>query len=427
MASNTAPPSRAISHRSVVLVTILYVHLWVVEGAIRKWVPGTEQLMYVARDAVIVLAIGTAALFFGANMRRSGLPPWLAALVITVLSAAQVMVGLIPLDVGLVGLRSYIAPILLLSFLWCFGAPDILERIVRVILLYGPVQLIVSVLQVLSSKTDWINKQVGSDVAYFVNGQVVRASGTFSAPAGLTLFVPLCFALSLWALHCNSRPLRILAIIALASSIAVTVVSGARGTVLAVSIVLFVYVLFKIATLDTSAVRAVVGILVFAGGIAYSSIALFPTVFASFIARFENAAQGEDSSERVFNQTFDFLWTPMTVLGDGVGAHSQAGLALGAEGPWIEIESVRWVAELGLIGWTLALLRIIFCLIVPLLIILLWRRNGLFASLVFACLGPVILYGQITQFPSAQAFCSVCLALVLLFHRADRELESSGA
>ncbi len=36
---------------------ILYVHLWVLEGALRKWVPGLGDLMYVSRDLIMVLVL----------------------------------------------------------------------------------------------------------------------------------------------------------------------------------------------------------------------------------------------------------------------------------------------------------------------------------------------------------------------------------
>ncbi|MGO4859422.1 hypothetical protein [Arthrobacter sp. 2MCAF14] len=419
MLSNGRRPLEAATPKLVVVITVLYVHLWIIEGAIRKWVPGTEQALYVARDGLTIVGLVLAILLPGVHKKRSGISIWIFALSLSLLCGLQVVIGIAPINVSLVGLRSYLAPFLLVYAIWCYGTKDLLSKISRIIIFYGPVELAVSAVQVLSTKTAWINKEVGTEAAYFVNGTVVRASGTFSAPAGLTLFIPLCLAISLWLLHGADRKSKIPSIVALSSAMIVTVISGARGTVLAVVIILLAYIAFQAWTMNLSGLKSIFLISTFGILIFWSALAAFPEVFSSFVARFDSAAQSEDSSGRVLTQILSFATAPVSIAGDGAGTHSMAGIALGAVGPWIETESLRWVAELGFFGWMLGFLRIISCVVFLFQIFLAPREHALRAALLCACVIPVVLYGQITQFPSAQAFFSVGLSMFILSRLPD--------
>ena len=95
---------------------LVYVNLWILEGAFRKWVPGSENAMYFLRDILLVLAL--AALAMSGRVGRSRSPRfvlffWSTAAMLSVFAVLQVLAELITLPVAIVGLRSYIAPLLL--------------------------------------------------------------------------------------------------------------------------------------------------------------------------------------------------------------------------------------------------------------------------------------------------------------------------
>lgn len=391
-----------------------YVHLWIVEGALRKWLPGFEQVLYVARDGIIIFGLAWAGLFLERKTRR-GPVFWVFSISVVLLATAQVMVGLVPIVAAIVGVRSYIAPCLFAYLIWCYAKPDIVPRIARLVAIYAPLQMGITVAQVSSPRTSWINKEVSSDVAHFANGLVVRASGSFSAPSGLSLYIPLCLALCLWMIHyCGGALNRILAILGIVSSSLVTVLSGARGTVLAFVVVLTAYLIYQLATLKGSGFRNALLIISASSAVGWSALQLLPTVFSSFLERFESASQAEDTSQRIAGQVFDFSLFPFSFFGNGIGNHSVSGMAVGGSGPWVENESLKWVAEMGALGWILASIRILLCVVVGMWIIVSLRQNRLLAVLLAACLIPVAMYGQITQFPSAQAAFSISMGLLLL-------------
>ena len=195
------------SDRLVTAAVLVYMHLWVLEGAIRKWIPGSEQIMYVARDALLIGAI--VMLGLGSARRARSAPMfWGATLFLGVLISVQVMLGRTSLPIAAIGLRSYFAPLLLAYVVWCYPVRSLWQRIMIIVAAYAPIQAAVTIAQVLSPARSIINKQVGSDTAYFVNDGIVRASGTYSAPSGLTLYVPLALAASLYLVYNSPKKMR---------------------------------------------------------------------------------------------------------------------------------------------------------------------------------------------------------------------------
>jgi len=415
---SAARPNETHSKKILVFMNVqilIYVHLWIVEGALRKWVPGTENLFYFARDIILVCSLAYAGLAFSSKQRRAPLL-WIAAIVVVCFAAIQVILGRVDLMVAVIGLRSYISPFILVYAAWCYGTPSLYPRIAKIILIYTPVQALIAVMQVISPPLSWINKQVGSDGASFVNGGVARASGMFSSPAGLTMFIPLALAVVLWLLHDSTRKLKFAAVLVLISIIVLVAVSGSRGSVLGAAIVLSVFVVFQLFSLSGTGLRNMLLTIGFIFLALTWVLSTFPEVVSSFEDRFASAAQSEDSSDRLLGATFDFLGWPFRLLGDGVGNHSVAGINLGGTGPWHEIESIRWVTELGVLGWMLAASRILFSLVALFYALSHLRRRSILGLLVLAALLPVILFGQVTQFPSAQAFTSVCGAFLVLLY-----------
>lgn len=398
------------------IAAAVFVHLWILEGALRKWVPGTESLMYFARDIVIILVLMLLGLFCAkAEKPKPFIAFWLILAVLTLLAVVQVIALPIDLRVAIVGLRSYLAPLFLLYGALRYGFPGLSTRLARIIVAYGPVLALLAIVQVLSPATSVINRQVGSDEAYFINFGVVRASGTFSAPAGLSTFAPLCLALSLALMSqpARSKDFKI-GVVGLLSSLAIVGLGGNRLAVLGALIVAAIYCLRQLSLGSSRETRRLAGFLLIITLVAVVAVAAFPSVLNAFSQRFENASQSEDSSARLVEQTFGFLTYPMSFFGHGIGVHSQAGISLGSGREWVEWDTEKWVAELGIIGWFLAVLRLALSTVLIGRVMIAIHRLPLLASMSFAAVIPTLLYGQITQFPSNQAFVSIAMSILVL-------------
>jgi hypothetical protein len=288
---------------------------------------------------------------------------------------------------------------------------------------YAVVQVPLVIAQLMSAPDDPLNKQVGSDTAGLVNSGVVRVSGPFSAPAGFSSFLALALASGLiLSLIGTTRKTRVLGTMAALSSVAMAAVGGNRLAVLNTAAVVLVFVILHIATGTAKSVRRLVATFVLGAASVLAMALALPAAWIAFQERFADAAEGEDSTARLFQQTFGFLDTPITLLGSGAGAHSQAGIALGSTFDWIEWDAERWVAELGLVGLALAVARIIFAIALGIAAVRWIGRREVGAVLMASTLVPMLLYGQITQFPSNQAYFAIALSMLLLF-RAQSDLE----
>jgi hypothetical protein len=139
----------------------------------------------------------------------------------------------------------------------------------------------------------------------------------------------------------------------------------------------------------------------------------FPEVVAAFGNRVEDAAQSEDTAGRIGFTLLGFMDGLDSFLGAGAGHNSQAGMAVGAGGPWIENESLRWVSELGVLGLVVAIVRL--CVGLKVLGECLLKSNSLTPRrfMLGVALVIVLLQGTITQNPSAQGAFSILVALFL--------------
>jgi len=408
----------ALSQSLAVFATLSYVHLWIFEGALRKWVPPLATPMYIGRD---VLALGLAILLVMASrsLSKAVIKLLILAFVVMVWGLLSSLANGASIALTFAGVRSYLAPLLLVLIVAGFVDQNVTQRVVVAIAAWAPVQGLVTIAQATSEPTSRINLSVGDDSAAFVQYGIARASGTFTSPSGLTLYTVLAIGCALLLVLSPVRRLRMIGVVSSASCLLVATLGGARGTVLGVALVIAFFVLALAARSTGRAFRIVaIGAILLALG-AWIITARYGVVLDSFSRRFEDASRSEDSFARLVGQVTRFPDYFNSILGDGPGSHSQAGIALGSNGAWIEDDSSKWVAELGFLGLLLASLRvglILVCLAYPFFAA---RVRPLPKVLVVAVLGITQLVGSITQTPSQQATFAVSVALIMLASRAD--------
>ena len=408
-ASPISPRLAVFARRALVA----YIIVWGVEGAIRKWIPGTDQLLYVARDLTLAVCLVMVAILSVRRRPTAWWPIfWASALVLFCLA----MVGMIragyPPLVAITGIRNYLAPVMILAFVATSAPLGVLDLAKRTISWLVLANLPIVILQVLSPPEAPINHEVVSDAAHFVNNGVVRASGLYSAPAGLSALVALALAVALGEFFRRGGRVWLHGAAA-GAAIAIVALGGARSNVLAMAITFAALVWIVVARNQFRLLgRLLISALALTSLMAGIAMA-FPQVLDSFSLRFEQAAASEDSLERLIRQAFGFLSEDFTLLGNGPGANSTAAVSSGATAPteWAETETIRWVVELGLLGYALAAARLVIVAGLLIHFMLNARHRSPTLLLVSVTIATSLLYGSLTTQPSTQGALGIALAL----------------
>lgn len=422
-----SPVEEALRHdqrqRAVHFLALTYVHLWILEGAFRKWIPQLDSAFYFARDGILILGIAAIFALYGPPTCRRWVSYVLWGLVSAwaILLAIQVTQLDVPIMVGIAGVRNYIAPILLPLLIARDGFGQFVPRLFRTVALYGPIQAALTLIQVGSPRTAWINIQTGGDEAFFTTaGGIVRASGTFSAPAGLILFATLCLVAGLVITSGESGVSPWLGWLAIVSAIVLIAIGGSRGAVFAAAFVLVAWFAHTALVMRPRQVLGMIAVTAVGAAVGWGVINAVPAVFDAFVMRFVNASQDENTVERLGRAVFGFNDLHIPFLGDGAGMYSSIGIALGSGKTWIEVDSARWVAELGFVGFALAWFRVLFAAALAVSIVLGSRRFPLSSSLSAAGLIQVLLFGSVTTQPSTQGYFGILLVIFLSTKTRDR-------
>lgn len=400
---------------------VAYVAAWILVGAVRKWGPGAfAQPLYFLTDA---LTLGAFALLL---LRRTpvavGRRLVLGLVILATLGligTLQILQGAVPTATA-VGVVTYGSPaiaLLLISLIRQREAAR--ERVMLLVLWVTPVQAVLAALQTFSpADSVWNKVGPSGDVGLGTAGGVVRATGTFTAPLGLTAFVTVAavVAVSEYA----RRRLSLGAVLALGSVLFVVAVGGSRAAILNVVLVLVGLLIwsgpsaFRPRAGGRSRLAAVLGaVVVGALGVA-AAVRFLPQVIAAFRVRIDQAGAQEDPVQRTLNSAFGYIGDPFSWIGDGLGSHTLAGISAGSPLPWIEIELPRMVAELGLLGLGAAVLRQLVAVLVLVRGVVIARRGD---DPLLALLGlgaaPVLFQGAIFA-PTLSAGAAVTLAALYL-------------
>jgi hypothetical protein len=375
----------------IVLVVVI------IEGAVRKWfLPSASELVYFYKDVLMV-----ATLFgyfrknrktpFVINRRLKLLSIALAVFLLYTVLSVGLSFEIHPL-IGLLGLKAYCLYIPL-AFITVRAFPD-KERLIGFLKWYSLIVLpmaVIGAIQFLdTTQQSAINKYAVSeesgarvvDIAKFgtdSGSYFVRITGTFSYVSGLSVYLPIMFALllamsSLFSKRGLKRGSKILYYSALGATVVLAFMTGSRGAVLSMVIVAAIFYLF---TSGRQAVRrmqqiAVLGVILF---VAFTSI--FPQAYDAFYNRTFGGDRASEGWERVTGA----MSLPINeasyagLFGYGIGltqngvpalmkrlglAEQDNPLPIGTEG-----EPGRVTMELGVVGLVLyTLLRLVLLITV---------------------------------------------------------------
>lgn len=375
----------------IVLVVVI------IEGAVRKWfLPSASEFVYFYKDVLMVATLigyfrKRRKISFVINRRLKLLSIALAVFLLYTVLALGLSFEIHPL-IGLLGLKAYCLYIPL-AFITVRAFPD-KERLIGFLKWYALIVLpmaVIGAIQFLdTTQQSAINKYAVSeesaagvvDIAKFGTASgtyFVRITGTFSYVSGLSVYLPIMFALllamsSLFSKRGLKRGSKILYYSALGATVVLAFMSGSRGAVLSMVVVAVIFYLF---TSGRQAVRrmqqiAVLGVILF---VAFTSI--FPQAYDAFYNRTFSADRASEGWDRVTGA----LSLPLNeasyagLFGYGIGL-TQNGvpalmkrLGLSDQGNPIPIgfegEPGRVTLELGVIGLVLyTLLRLVLLITV---------------------------------------------------------------
>lgn len=368
----------------------------ILEGAIRKWfLPSASEMVYFYKDILMFVTLfgyyrKTKKTPFVIKRRVRLLVVTLGVFLLFVILSMGFATGIHPL-IGILGIKAYCLYVPL-AFISVRAFPD-KESLIRFLRWYLIVVLPVAAIGMLqfldNNRSSNLNryavsdKLINSNVAIFSDSagvDYVRITGTFSYVTGLSVFLPIMFALllaltSLYSKRGLKRGSKVLYYSALGSTVVTAFMTGSRTAVLWMLISVIIFYVF---TSGRQAIRrmqqiAIVTVVLFA---AFTNI--FPQAYDAFYNRtFGGAERVSEGWSRIVD-SISFPFTEVSyagLFGYGVGLTQNGVPALmkrleieDQANPipiGYEAEPGRVALELGAIGFVLyTLLRLVLLTII---------------------------------------------------------------
>lgn len=354
----------------------LFLFLLIYDGALRKWVlPGAEQLLFIAKDALLLGVLVYALL----NQRRhikASMQEAVGALFLLYAAWVLLEAGNLNLPsvlVGIWGLKAHLlyASLILLLPLAFSNLDDLFRWLVKI---YPWVVMPVCALafvQLASPADSFINQSLkgGTEgTAYFGEEGLVRVTGTFSYITGMASFVQATTLLGMGLFLGGARSR--LFLIGLGFALATLPATGSRSVIVvaAASAVIMLFAALASRLIGTRMAIRIVVVLAILGAI---SLQTQDAAWVALQQRAEQASYDENRTFTTFTNAFS-LSDVAGFFGFGSGSANLGSPALAKglapfswlpAGIYFEEESGRLVLELGMFGWLISLvMRVAFFL-----------------------------------------------------------------
>lgn len=391
-----------------------YILLLFFEGIFRKWIPiTTTDFFYILRDALIILAICF-------RLIRTRGPNSLGVKILNLLFATLILLAGIqfffvsnPGSVFILGLKNYFAPLLLLYYLLI---SESLDKFLRVLFRWVPfliiLETIICVTQALSPRSAFLNLTPTGSNAFLTSGLQVRPAGTFTSSLGFSLFLCFIYSYSLTVFRNWSSKKSFFLFSCIFLDIAI---SGTRTVPLNILFITLMYFFFLARGRNAIKFFTSAMLTIFLIYLAIRLTALIE-VWDAFQLRLNSQTEGTTGTvSRIWQPILGLKLSDMSFLGNGIGMHHASAFPYIGSGSWIEVESFRWVSELGLMGLLLYGMRIV----IPSAIIIRAILNSNFNASHFMLAGlfPFLVFSGITTQPTVQGFAGmfICTSLALRF------------
>lgn len=382
----------------------VYVFLLFFEGIFRKWVQLTNlDFFYILRDAILICGILWNLIRIRSTLSASVKYLNLFFVFFIFFTGIQGILIPNPITISLLGLRNYFAPLLLIYYLLItksFG------RLHEILLRWSPslvlLETFLCILQALSPRSAFLNLTTTGSDAIVTSGLQVRPLGTFTSSLGFSYFLCFIYSFCLTVYRKWSIQKSIIVFSSIFLSIAL---SGTRTVPLNVLFITVMYFLFvksgngKLKFLSFSIVTTFAIFLIV-------SNTVLKQVWIAFQIRLKYQTEGSTGTvARILDPLIGIEIQDLSFLGNGIGKHHASAFPYLGSSFWIEIESFRWIAELGMIGLILYAIRVV----IPLIAIARSISIGKFDESYFMLSGllPFLVFGGITTQPTVQGFSSL--------------------
>jgi hypothetical protein len=341
----------------------------VFEGAIRKWVfPGAQDLVYFAKDGLLLGCYAGFLLQGAADRVRNLLPSGLTALLTATAALGVFSIANPSLPTPLLGVLGFKAYFLYIPLLWVLPAAfsddaDLSRFLKRILLLVIPVGALAAV-QFFSPSSSWLNVYArgGNEGAFsFGTSTFVRVTGTFSFISGYSAYLLATSVLLLGILATIGWKIttRVWVHACLAFTVSGMLMTGSRGPVFTLILLLPLYWMLSLFRER----QAPIMFARFAGAILVLSLVTVRLAPQAVDAFADRVVAGTDVSGRLtapFRSPF-IVADRAGLFGFGIGATHQAASAVvkGAKYPYwlrgnpIEVETGRVMLEFGPLGFIL--------------------------------------------------------------------------
>jgi hypothetical protein len=407
-----------------------YILLVIFEGVFRKWIRlSNVDVFYFLRDLITVLFI-LKILFL---RRHKTLKNQKTRISLNILFSIFILYGFIavvvqniPVAVVIFGIRNFVS-IFLLVYICSFICDKnrIFTATYRIFIGSLFIQLPIVLLQVVSQPNSFINKtswDLGASV--FTSGEFVRPPGTFTNALGLGYFILITYGLILGSFlkGFGTRKAANRNLVALFLVMIIAAISGSRTVLFGLSLTtsLFVILRLKRMTLESEkssiSKRSSSSILILFSVLIIYVLYKLADVINAFLFRLKYQTEGGNGTRlRIIDSIFGYHISEISLFGTGIGTRHQSALALGWIQPWVENESVRWSAEIGVFGLLLIILRQFWISFIAINVLLNKVKFDYLGPMIFVSLGPVLVSGISTQ-PTIQGMSAIML-IFLVFRK----------
>ena len=406
-----------------------YIVLWILEGALRKWVfPGLANPLGLIREPFVAAAY---LLAFRAGVFPRNFIVWVSAILCFVLILIGYFLIGLPIGVMAAGVWAYFWPIPFIFLIPRVMDESDVHRVARFLMLVAIPMALLMAVQFKSPAGSKINAIVGQEeyVESWSTKEVageVRPSGTWSYVGGASSFYMVVAGLVLVYLVDRRRVSTALWLAVSAATVLSSVVSKSRTQVIGIGLVAVVWLLYSHRALAKRLNRLVTGLLLL--GFAFALLAgtdLYRKGTEVLSDRFESARTWETFWDRLgYNlvpQPEAFAATPFWGFGLGVGTNMGALQLVGRRAFLLhESETPRVIMEFGPLLGVLYGFGIRYGLLLMMAVVS-WaaaKRGNLLPVAFFASTGVTVASGSWGT-PPIQAISVIGAGLCLAAARAE--------
>lgn len=397
--------------------------LWLYSGILRNLFPQLNYVLYLL-PFLIAFAYFLAERSISKSAETVRLYLLLFLILIFTFQTLHYLFRSIDLKVIFIGLILYgMAPTII--FIGFNSEPyKLLQPLIRSIEIAIPINLVLVTLQVIGNLEFFRTSPLTGGEAMTTDGNILRALGTFTHPAGYATFLSVASVIVIYQFESETKMKRTIYLLQLGLLYSL---SGSRTVFINLALIILTLVYLKRKSIrgqSRSGALAIVFSIIFALGLAFVLLRYkFNWVLESFANRISAASTQENSMNRILNQSFGWykdigesLW------GQGLSSYSTVSIGFAKDrSAWIENDLSRIIVEAGsLLGIAIIVLRWALPLFIHIQVKRSQTEKRDFIYLLMSACFTNLMVGALTGQGSISLQVWICLSLCINLTRNTR-------